>query len=128
MKNEASGYFKDLLTSRANNLLEHQTVVAAMSYNSRSGELLRSVQQSPSLNGASDAELTLEYPLYIRFLDMKKGRGGRKKKVYEPIYNRYIWGYLFTVYGPSERPDRTYKHDRSPRYRRGSDRYPLIFY
>ena len=84
MKSEASGYFKDLLTSRANNLLEHQTVVAAMSYNSRSGELLRSVQQSPSLNGASDAELTLEYPLYIRFLDMKKGRGGRKKKVYEP--------------------------------------------
>lgn len=96
MKSEASGYFKDLLTSRANNLLEHQTVVAAMSYNSRSGELLRSVQQSPSLNGASDAELTLEYPLHIRFLDMKKGRGGRKKKVYEPIYNRYIWGYLFT--------------------------------
>ena len=86
MKSEASGYFKDLLTSRANTLLEHQTVVAAMSYNSRSGELLWSVQQNPSLNGASGAELTLEYPLHIRFLDMKNGCGGRPKKASEPIY------------------------------------------
>lgn len=27
---------------------------------------------------------------------MKRGSSGKNKKVYEPIYNRFIWGYLFT--------------------------------
>ena len=67
-----------------------------MSYNSRSGSLLQSTQQQPVLNDALGKRLILSYPLHIRFLDMKRGRGGRKKKVYEPIYNRFIWGYLFT--------------------------------
>ena len=88
MVSEVSSYFKDLLTSRANNLLEHQEVVAAMSYNSRSGSLLQSTQQQPVLNDALGKRLILSYPLHIRFLDMKRGR--------EPIYNRFIWGYLFT--------------------------------
>lgn len=96
MKSEVQPYFKDLLTSRANNLLEHQEVVAAMSYNSRSGELLRSTQQSPTASSSAGASLTLSYPLHIRFLDMKRGRSGRRKKVYEPVYNRFIWGFLFT--------------------------------
>lgn len=96
MESEVSSYFKDLLTSRANNLLEHQEVVAAMSYNSRSGALLQSTQQQPVLNDALGKRLILSYPLHIRFLDMKRGRSGRRKKVYEPIYNRFIWGYLFT--------------------------------
>ncbi len=96
MVSEVSSYFKDLLTSRANNLLEHQEVVAAMSYNSRSGALLQSTQQQPVLSDALGKRLILSYPLHIRFLDMKRGRGGRRKKVYEPIYNRFIWGYLFT--------------------------------
>lgn len=96
MKSEVQPYFKDLLTSRANNLLEHQEVVAAMSYNSRSGELLRATQQSPAVMSSSGASLTLSYPLHIRFLDMKRGRSGRRKKVYEPIYSRFIWGFLFT--------------------------------
>ena len=97
MVSEVSSYFEGLLTSRANNLLSHQEVVAAMSYNSRSGALLESTQQQPVLNDALGKRLILSYPLHIRFLDMKRGRSGRKKKVYEPIYNRFsIWGYLFT--------------------------------
>ena len=39
--------------------------------------------------------MTIRYPLYIRFLDMKKGTGGKKKKNYEPIYNKYVYGYLY---------------------------------
>ena len=96
MKSEVQPYFRSLLTSRANNLLEHQEVVAAMSYNSRSGELLRATQQSPAVMSSSGASLTLSYPLHIRFLDMKRGRSGCRKKVYEPVYNRFIWGFLFT--------------------------------
>lgn len=26
---------------------------------------------------------------------MKKGTGGKKKKNYEPIYNKYVYGYLY---------------------------------
>ena len=26
---------------------------------------------------------------------MKKGKGGKKKKNYEPIYNKYVYGYLY---------------------------------
>ena len=26
---------------------------------------------------------------------MKKGAGGKKKKNYEPIYNKYVYGYLY---------------------------------
>lgn len=96
MISDTSSYFENLLTSRANNLLSHQEVVAAMSYNSRTGELLRSTQQSPVLTNALGKRLILSYPLHIRFLDMKRGSSGKNKKVYEPIYNRFIWGYLFT--------------------------------
>lgn len=32
--------------------------------------------------------------LHIRFLDMKKGRNGKRKKLYAPIYNKYVYGYL----------------------------------
>lgn len=96
MESTASYSFERLLTSRANNLLSHQKVVAAMSYNSHSGELLRSTQQQPGFNNVGGKRLILYYPIHIRFLDMKKGRNGRNKKVYEPIYNKFIWGYLFT--------------------------------
>ncbi|HIZ87113.1 MAG TPA: hypothetical protein IAC03_03010 [Candidatus Coprenecus pullistercoris] len=27
---------------------------------------------------------------------MKRGHSGRRKKVYELVYNRFIWGYIFT--------------------------------
>lgn len=26
---------------------------------------------------------------------MKKGRGGKKKKYYEPIYNKYVYGDMY---------------------------------
>lgn len=96
MESIVSYPFEKLLTSRANNLLSRQKVVAAMSYNSHSGELLRSAQQQPGFNNVGGKRLILYYPIHIRFLDMKKGRSGRNKKVYEPIYNKFIWGYLFT--------------------------------
>lgn len=43
---------------------------------------------------AQGTKITIEYPLHIRFLDMKKGRKGKRKKRYAPIYNKYVYGYL----------------------------------
>ena len=38
--------------------------------------------------------IEMSYPIHIRFLDMKKGRNGKGKKRYAPIYNKYVYGYL----------------------------------
>lgn len=35
----------------------------------------------------------MSYPAYIRFLDMKRSRTGKRKKS-APIYNRPVYGYL----------------------------------
>lgn len=45
------------------------------------------------VTGNKDVTLTVTYPTYIRFLDMKLGKGG-KGKVSVDIYNKYVWGFL----------------------------------
>lgn len=71
-------------------LLAKQAAVAT-AFQRRTGNLQR------SFSGAStmfrDRIAQLRYPKYIRFLDMKRGRGGVKKK-HAPIYNRPVYGYL----------------------------------
>ena len=47
---------------------------------------------------ASDMRFSIRYPLYIRFPDLRCGHGRRRKKYYEPIYNKYVAGYLYGGY------------------------------
>ncbi len=71
-------------------LLAKQSAVAAGSFQRRTGRLQDSFSNAGTVSGPS---AQLSYPKYIRFLDMKRGRGGIKKK-HAPIYNRPVYGYL----------------------------------
>lgn len=46
----------------------------------------------------SDMRLSIRYPLHLHFPDLRRGHGGRYKKYYEPIYNKYVAGYLYGGY------------------------------
>lgn len=79
-----------LLDTQARALLAKQNAIATTSLVRRSGRLISALQSSAELE---DCRVTVSYPKYIRFLDMKYGASGkRKKKV--PIYNRQVYGYL----------------------------------
>lgn len=90
------------LGRQARLLLEKQSAVAHAVYRERTGTLSRALNssagQTGSLVGGSMADgrfqVSVPYPKHIRFLDMKRGSGGRKKGRYAPIYNRYVYGYL----------------------------------
>ena len=81
----------EFLTAQSAGLLAQQQRVAQSTYGVKSGSLTESLS-APARS--TDMEVTLEYPMHIRFLDMKKGRGGKRKKVYAPIYNKYVYGFL----------------------------------
>jgi len=79
-----------VLNTQSSALLAKQNAIAATSLQNRSGRLAASFQKKPSVTVSG---VTMTYPKYIRFIDMKYGPGGkRKKKV--PIYNRQVYGYL----------------------------------
>lgn len=87
----------DLLMEQGEQLLAAQKMVASVYYLKRTGDLLSSLNQKPSVNNLT---LTIRYPLYIRFLDLRKGKRTkkgqqRKKSYYEPIYNKYVSGYMY---------------------------------
>ena len=79
-----------MLQKQATGLLTTQREVASATFQQRSGRLAASLQESPDISGTS---VSLDYPKYIRFLDMKKSRLGRKK-LSGRIYNRPVYGYM----------------------------------
>ena len=81
---------RSLLNTQSTALLAKQNAIAASSLRRRSGRLASSLQGSTALG---DSNVTVTYPKYIRFIDMKLGKGGRRKKKV-PIYNRQVYGYL----------------------------------
>ncbi len=74
----------------------------------RTGELLSALGQTPTV---SDMRLSIRYPLHLHFPDLRRSHGGRRKKYYEPIYNKYVAGYL---YGGVYRRLRLLSADMSP--------------
>lgn len=79
-----------VLNTQSAALLAKQNAIAATSLKRRSGRLTSSLQERPAVNGGG---VTMSYPKYIRFIDMRYGRGGRRKKKV-PIYSRQVYGYL----------------------------------
>lgn len=79
-------------------LLQRQAAIASMDYNHR-----RSPHLSDLLTGLQaqvdrtddEVQIQLNYPTTIRFLDLKKTKYGKKKRVYSPIYNRPLFGHLY---------------------------------
>ena len=87
----------DILTDTGIRLTREQAAIAETYYNRRSGFLSSRLKSKPFIVSASGtgANLIINYPLYIRFLDMSKAGSGKRKKVYFPIYNRPLWGYIY---------------------------------
>lgn len=80
------------LESQTEKLFVRQREAAAEApYYRRTGRLKDALWNLPTANGT---KIEITYPLHIRFLDMKKGRKGKRKKRYAPIYNKYVYGYL----------------------------------
>lgn len=88
------------MNSQGEKLLAYQRSVASSTYNTKTGNLMSALSASPvQTNDTRAVGVEVSYPIYIRFLDMKKSWSKKKqrlvnKKRYEPIYNKYVYGYL----------------------------------
>ena len=86
----------EVLSDTAGRLLKQQSGIADTILR-RTGWLAG--QLSSGIYNVSETEdganLQINYPAQIRFLDLKKSRSGRKKKVYYPIYNRPLYGIVY---------------------------------
>lgn len=85
-------YIKAVAEGKASDLLEKQREIAGRHYNGGTGRLFAAMSSVPMMRGN---RLDLNYPLYIRFLDLSKTATGKRKKNYYEIYNRYVYGYLY---------------------------------
>lgn len=92
-------------------LLQRQSDIAEMDYNHHSTPYLYEVLQ-PSLAevtfGEDNVDIQVNYPITIRFLDLRKRFTGkykfvkgvekkiyRKRSHYVPIYNRLLYGHVY---------------------------------
>lgn len=110
-KHSVGSFFK----SQSEDLLHKQLSISQAVLQERTGRLNQFLA-GPARVNEGDLSVTIPYPLYIRFLDMKhsanktqtvnktvirngrkvlqKARQGKKKQNYVPIYNKYVYGYL----------------------------------
>ena len=109
----------DFYRRQSSELLHKQLGISKAVYNERTGRLNTFLSGGYAKIDESSMEVTIPYPIYIRFLDMrraavktetvdktvrrngrkvlKKVRQGRKKSSYAPIYNKYVYGYLVSA-------------------------------
>ena len=90
LTDEYKNDLRGVMNAQGDALLAKQNAVSASELRERTGTLASSFQTKPTIQ---NAEISVEYPLYIRFLDMKKGRNGKRKKKVD-IYSRPVWGYI----------------------------------
>jgi len=82
-----------ILQEQADALIDTQRDIASTYYRQRTGQLISSLSQRPAVSGM---KIRIPYPLHIRFLDMKRTSTGKRKKGQKPIYNKYIYGFLYS--------------------------------
>ncbi|MDA3821324.1 MAG: hypothetical protein PF450_01740 [Bacteroidales bacterium] len=90
-------YTADVLIDTAEKLLHEQSGILETYFNRRSGTLARHLKSRPFhvKRNSTGVSLTIDYMAQIRFMDLKKAASGKKKKIYHPIYNKPVYGYLF---------------------------------
>lgn len=71
-------------------LTKQREVFSSSPILSKSGRLMSFLQGTPNVTGTG---VRMEYPKYIRFLDMKRSVRGNKKW-HANIYNRPVYGHL----------------------------------
>ncbi len=86
----------EVFSDTGQRLTQQQEDIAATYYN-RTGYLSGRLSSGPYriIPTANGITLLIDYPKYIRFLDLKKTASGRPKKYYHPIYNRPLYGFVF---------------------------------
>lgn len=106
----------DFLADQTRDLLHKQLSISKAVYTERTGRLNQYLSGGYVRTDRARMEVVIPYPVYIRFLDMRrasvrtrvvdrtvirnhkkvvvKQSVGRKKRVYAPIYNKYVYGYL----------------------------------
>lgn len=79
-------------------LLNRQAAIARIDYNQRTSPHLADVLDGMEAHvdrTEDEVQVLLNYPITIRFLDLKKTKYGKKKRYYTPIYNRPLFGHLY---------------------------------
>lgn len=86
-------FVQNVLESEGAKLLSRQGSAISSSLKQQSGRLMSSREVTVTGGGADmSGKLTLEHPVYERFLDMRRlGKNGRKKKG-RKIHNRFVFG------------------------------------
>ena len=92
-----SEYTADVLRNTAPEILKEQRSRVKTYLNRRTGAIENSLtaQIAHVQKNAGGATLTFDYLVYLRFLDMKRSKSGKKKRVYGPVYNRPLWGFVY---------------------------------
>lgn len=91
-----ANFAAEVLTDTGNRLLEQQAGIAS-TYLNKTGYLSGRLSAKPFkvTESGDGATMIIEYPDYIRYLDLKKAPSGKKKKVYYPIYNKPLYGFIY---------------------------------
>lgn len=87
----------DTLTTTGQSVLKEQQGIARTYLKRRSGKLISGLNSSAFriTNKTVNPSLVIDYPIHIRFLDMKENGKGFPKEHYTPIYNKPLYGFIF---------------------------------
>jgi hypothetical protein len=89
--------FTDMVLQNAAVKILNEQEKRVYTYNNyRTGHIGQSLvnQASKISKSSSGAYMQLDYLIDLRFLDMKTTKYG-KKKVYGPVYNKPLWGFVY---------------------------------
>jgi hypothetical protein len=92
-----SAFIAQVLQYAAPRILSEQAARVETYYNERTGHIVDSLmnQAFRVQNHRGGATLNFDYLIDLRFLDMKYTASGRRKKLYGPVYNKPLWGYVY---------------------------------
>ena len=86
-----------VLQNAAPKIMSEQADRVELYYNPRTNHIVDSLRENTFrvLNSGGGASLEFGYLIDLRFLDLKLTASGKKKKLYGPVYNRPLWGYVY---------------------------------
>jgi hypothetical protein len=86
----------------AEDVLKEQAGILKTYYNKRSGDTLSNLtgRNFDIMKSSRNVKMIINYINSIRFLDLKKTATGKKKRLYHPIYNRPLYGYIYNFTYP----------------------------
>lgn len=87
-------FLNDAMKSKLNDLQKEQSVIFRRSSNNRTGKTKQSIESLSGRAIITSNSLTIEYPLSLRFRDMRYTHKGKEKHPHEFIYFRPIYGHL----------------------------------